>query len=129
MNFDYCLETSFVSARRNSALSLALAASNPRLMSEFVVPQPTLDLNDITREYEKHKRKLLDERMVNLREMLLSPRTDAGSFLEALSDLAMLLVMSEVLTPTTLELTPVLPLASKRTLDEYERMVAETRSL
>lgn len=132
MNFDYCLETSFVSARRNSALSQALPNSNPRtLVAEMPLPQPTMDLNDITREFEKYKRKLLDERMMNLREMLLSPHMESDGFprvLEARSEtLAFSSIMSDDLAPAGSDRLPPLPLASRRTIDDYERMVAETR--
>ncbi|SGZ46874.1 CIC11C00000005732 [Sungouiella intermedia] len=64
MNFDYSLEASFVSARKKSDATQSLASTEKK------VEYPKLDLNDITREYERYKRKLSDERLMDLREML-----------------------------------------------------------
>lgn len=116
MNFDYCLETSFISARRNS--HQPAPGREPRSNPSSCFTHPVMDLNDITREYERYKRKLSDERMVDLREMLQSPLLAVGS-----------LAVSSVSGETALspDCVPRLPLESRRTLDGYERALAEAR--
>lgn len=106
MNFDYCLETSFKSASRSPCLSRDVNAE-PRTKSTSPNFEPRMDLNEITREYEKYKRKLSDERMMDLREILRWPQAAPSTG-------------SEDTASTTQEDVPALPLESVRTITSYE---------
>lgn len=81
MNFDYRLDAAFDAARKNSHDTQSLATTNQSTqtgqsdqtgLADGKVDYPIMDLNDITRDYERYKKKLWEERMVDLREMLRS---------------------------------------------------------
>lgn len=73
MDYSYSLEASFVSARRNSTLDAADAAALPG--SSRLPKYPIMDLNDVTREFERYQRKLSTLGMANIGEVLKSPVT------------------------------------------------------
>lgn len=81
MNTDYRLDAAFDAARKNSQDTQSLASTNQTTVSDQSDNQksqsdrknyPIMDLNDITRDYERYKKKLWEERMLDLREMLQS---------------------------------------------------------
>lgn len=89
MNFNYSLEASFVSARRSSLIASTCSKdsgspSTDSRCSSFASSEKAtyrlMDLNDVTREYEKYKRQLsLGKDEVGLREILeSSPAPETG---------------------------------------------------
>lgn len=76
MNSDYSLSAAFAAARKNSQDTLSLTSTDKADQgdqnNQKSITYPIMDLNDITRDYERYKQKLWEERMLNLHEMLRS---------------------------------------------------------
>lgn len=83
MNYDYSLEASFQSAKRSSSIPEEGSALSPSLSEGTRSSDSFIDLDDITKEFQRYQRMLssassASERQVGLREMLDSARANPG---------------------------------------------------
>lgn len=83
MNYDYSLEASFQSARRSSSIPEDGSALSPSLSEGTRSSGSFIDLDDITKEFQRYQRMLSSassatERQIGLREILDSARADPG---------------------------------------------------
>lgn len=117
MSLDYCRYPT-ASMHREAGMENKTSGSDGCSSSYCEVVKPIMDLNDITREFERYQRKLSNERMVDLREMLLSMVLD--------SDTCESLVISIGSSQNSgISQTAMLPLLSQRTLEAYEKVLEE----